>query len=122
MTTAQTKEPGATKLTDQKLDEASIREKADAKTERLVEGRILAIDIGGTGLKAAVLSSDGDMLTERIRVATPHPVTPEGLVDALVNLVESGVLTQEWVDDYLKSVQGQQQGEGSSSSVTEKTA
>jgi len=88
MTTAQTKEPGATKLTDQKLDEASIREKADAKTERLVEGRILAIDIGGTGLKAAVLSSDGDMLTERIRVATPHPVTPEGLVDALVNLVE----------------------------------
>src|ERR671926_1962576 len=31
--------------------------------------------------------------------------------NALVNLVESGVLTQEWVDDYLKSVQGEgQQG------------
>ncbi|HZC88373.1 MAG TPA: hypothetical protein VE199_02050 [Nitrososphaera sp.] len=50
--------------------------------------------------------------------------------NALVNLVESGVLTQEWVDNYLKSIQNQgedqqQQGnEGSSSAVTasEKTA
>src|ERR671927_957126 len=39
--------------------------------------------------------------------------------NALVNLVESGVLTQEWVDDYLKSVQSQhQQGQDSSSAVT----
>ena len=37
--------------------------------------------------------------------------------NALVNLVESGVLTQEWVDDYLKSVQGQ--GSEGSSAVTE---
>jgi hypothetical protein len=46
--------------------------------------------------------------------------------NALVNLVESGVLTQEWVDDYLKSVEGQKEGQQhdgeSSSSVTEKTA
>jgi hypothetical protein len=29
--------------------------------------------------------------------------------NALVNLVESGVLTQEWVDNYLKIIQNQQQ-------------
>jgi polyphosphate glucokinase len=58
------------------------------KDEASAEGRILAIDIGGTGLKAAILSSEGEMLTERIRIVTPHPVTPEGLVDALMKLVE----------------------------------
>jgi polyphosphate glucokinase len=49
---------------------------------------ILAIDIGGTGLKAALLNSAGEMLTERHRVDTPHPCKPGDLVDALVNLVE----------------------------------
>lgn len=39
--------------------------------------------------------------------------------NALVNLVESGVLTQEWVDDYLKSVQGQGGKDSSPSAVTE---
>jgi hypothetical protein len=41
--------------------------------------------------------------------------------NALVNLVESGVLTQEWVDNYLKSIQNQQQqqqGQDPSSAVT----
>jgi hypothetical protein len=32
--------------------------------------------------------------------------------NALVNLVESGVLTQEWVDNYLKIIQNQQQQQG----------
>jgi polyphosphate glucokinase len=50
--------------------------------------RILAIDIGGIGLKAALLNVNGEMLTERLRVETPHPITPDGLVDALVKLVE----------------------------------
>ena len=50
--------------------------------------RILAIDVGGTGLKAAIIDADGQMKTERLRVATPHPCTPDQLVDALVKLVE----------------------------------
>jgi polyphosphate glucokinase len=50
--------------------------------------QILAIDVGGTGLKAAIIDSDGHMKTERVRVATPHPCTPELLVDTLVKLVE----------------------------------
>jgi polyphosphate glucokinase len=52
------------------------------------DARILAIDVGGTGLKAAILNGDGEMQTERIRIATPHPCKPDDLVDALVKLVE----------------------------------
>ncbi|MFP5260544.1 MAG: ROK family protein [Blastocatellia bacterium] len=50
--------------------------------------RILAIDIGGTGLKAAILDPDGEMLTERVRVETPHPCLPEALLKALTELIE----------------------------------
>ncbi len=49
---------------------------------------ILAIDIGGTGLKAAIVDAQGTMRSERVRVATPHPCTPQQLVDTLYTLVE----------------------------------
>jgi polyphosphate glucokinase len=50
--------------------------------------RVLAIDIGGSGLKAAILDLDGHMLTERLRVETPHPVTADVLLAALVKLID----------------------------------
>jgi polyphosphate glucokinase len=50
--------------------------------------RTLAIDIGGTGLKALVLGLDGTALTDRVRVETPRPATPEAVLDALWPLVE----------------------------------
>ncbi|MBX3188804.1 MAG: ROK family protein [Labilithrix sp.] len=50
--------------------------------------RTLAIDIGGTGLKALVLDERGEPLTERVRVPTPRPATPESVVDALAQLVK----------------------------------
>ena len=40
--------------------------------------RTLAIDVGGTGLKAVVLAPDGEMLSERVRRETPYPCTPGG--------------------------------------------
>jgi polyphosphate glucokinase len=46
----------------------------------------LALDIGGTGLKAAVLDPKGAMLTERARIDTTYPMPPQRLVDALVGL------------------------------------
>jgi polyphosphate glucokinase len=49
--------------------------------------RTLAIDVGGTGLKAAVLDSTGAMISDRVRVPTPYPCPPELLVSALSNLV-----------------------------------
>lgn len=46
--------------------------------------RTLAIDIGGTGIKAALLDGNGAMIGERQRVATPlKPVTPDELVRAI---------------------------------------
>ena len=50
--------------------------------------RTLAIDIGGTGLKALVIGADGKALTERVRVETPRPATPSALVPAILKLVE----------------------------------
>ena len=50
--------------------------------------RTLCIDIGGTGLKALVLDDKGHKLTDRVRVETPKPATPETVVAALVALVK----------------------------------
>jgi polyphosphate glucokinase len=50
--------------------------------------RTLAIDIGGSGFKAAVLDPGGVMLTERVRVETPYPCPPEDLVRSLQSLTE----------------------------------
>lgn len=43
----------------------------------------LAIDIGGTGLKAMLLDPKGEPLSERVRVPTPDPATPTAVLDAL---------------------------------------
>lgn len=48
----------------------------------------LGIDIGGTGLKAAVLDPDGRMVDKRARVRTPSPSTPAAVLEALTGLVE----------------------------------
>ncbi len=50
----------------------------------------LAIDIGGTGLKASVLDANGAMVADRVRVPTTYPMPPDGkggMVPTLVNLV-----------------------------------
>lgn len=50
--------------------------------------RTLAIDIGGTGLKALVLDAKGDAITPRERVETPADPTPQRVVAALDALVK----------------------------------
>ncbi len=47
----------------------------------------LAIDIGGTGLKASVLDATGAMVADRVVVPTTYPCPPSKLVDDLVALV-----------------------------------
>jgi polyphosphate glucokinase len=50
----------------------------------------LAIDIGGTGLKASVLDLNGEMVADRVRVATTYPLPPSGengMVERLMKLV-----------------------------------
>ncbi len=48
----------------------------------------LAIDIGGTGLKALLLGPDGVATTGRVRVPTPRPATTHAVLEALVALVQ----------------------------------
>src|SRR5262245_47222177 len=48
----------------------------------------LAIDIGGSGLKASALDASGKMLTDRLRVPTPYPLPPTRLVQTLQGLVD----------------------------------
>ena len=48
--------------------------------------RTLAIDIGGTGLKASVLDELGKMVTKRVRVPTPAPCPPDTLLESLAKL------------------------------------
>jgi polyphosphate glucokinase len=49
----------------------------------------LAIDVGGTGLKASVLDPKGVMMADRVRIPTSYPCPPDGLVTALYDLVQS---------------------------------
>jgi polyphosphate glucokinase len=47
----------------------------------------LSIDIGGTGLKAAILDSDGLMIAGPVKIGTPHPSGPDVVISTLVELV-----------------------------------
>jgi polyphosphate glucokinase len=47
----------------------------------------LSIDIGGSGLKAAVLDPRGRMVSGRVRVKTPSPAPPRAVLPALDELV-----------------------------------
>jgi polyphosphate glucokinase len=47
----------------------------------------LAIDIGGTGLKASVLDAGGAMVADRVKISTTYPLPPDRLVSMLTKLV-----------------------------------
>ena len=47
----------------------------------------LAIDVGGTHLKAGAMSTAGEMVAGPVHVATPHPAAPEAVIAALDTLV-----------------------------------
>jgi polyphosphate glucokinase len=49
--------------------------------------KTLAIDIGGSGLKAIVLDRSDQPLSDRVRTPTPYPLPPDRLVNAVVDLV-----------------------------------
>jgi polyphosphate glucokinase len=48
--------------------------------------RTLAIDIGGSRVKASVLDASGSMLADRVVIATPYPCPPDVLVSAIATL------------------------------------
>lgn len=49
----------------------------------------LAVDVGGTGLKASVLDRTGCMVHERVRMPTPYPLDPAALIACIATLTQS---------------------------------
>jgi polyphosphate glucokinase len=50
---------------------------------------ILGIDIGGSGIKGALVDVErGVLATERFRIATPQPSTPEAVAEGVVKVVK----------------------------------
>jgi polyphosphate glucokinase len=51
---------------------------------------VLGIDIGGTGIKAApVDTATGELTAERQKLETPHPATPDAVVEVVAQLVQA---------------------------------
>lgn len=50
--------------------------------------QILGVDIGGTGIKGAIVDTlTGELVTERHRIETPQPATPEAVAAVIAQLV-----------------------------------
>jgi polyphosphate glucokinase len=49
----------------------------------------LAIDIGGSGIKGILLNQSGQPVSERIRIATPQPATPQAIVPLISDIAKS---------------------------------
>jgi polyphosphate glucokinase len=57
-------------------------------TAARLTGHALGIDIGGTGIKAAVVDvARGRLVTDRIREPTPRPATPDAVLDVVIDVV-----------------------------------
>jgi polyphosphate glucokinase len=51
--------------------------------------RAIGIDVGGTGVKAAVVDlATGEMVSPRIRERTPQPATPEAVIETVGRIVD----------------------------------
>ena len=49
---------------------------------------IFGVDIGGTGIKAAIVNTlTGELISEHKRIATPKPATPENIARCLAELI-----------------------------------
>jgi len=48
----------------------------------------LAVDVGGTGIKAAALDEKGKMITERQKIKTPHNATPKKVIAIILELAK----------------------------------
>ncbi len=61
-----------------------------------LSGRVLGLDIGGTGIKAAMVDvASGLLMTDRVRELTPRPATPEAVMDVVVKVVRKLEATGE---------------------------
>ncbi|MEQ8239046.1 MAG: ROK family protein [Cyclobacteriaceae bacterium] len=51
--------------------------------------KILGIDVGGSGIKGAIVDTEiGELITERFRIPTPQPPTPEAMIQTICEIIE----------------------------------
>ena len=51
--------------------------------------KVLGMDIGGSGIKAAIVDTkSGELISERYRIATPKPATPDAIANVVQEIVE----------------------------------
>jgi polyphosphate glucokinase len=50
---------------------------------------VLAVDVGGSGIKAALISREGRIASRMLRIPTPRPATPERVLAAIVGLARA---------------------------------
>ena len=81
--------PRAARTPVRKAPAATRSRRAPAAHERLLVTApyTLAIDVGGSGIKASVLDEQGGLLAERVRVETPSPCPPPAALAAIDQLV-----------------------------------
>ena len=50
---------------------------------------ILGIDIGGSGIKAAIVDiNKGEFITDRVRIPTPKPAKPENISEIICQIID----------------------------------
>jgi polyphosphate glucokinase len=60
-----------------------------AKSKTTQRPKVLGIDVGGSGIKGGVVDLEkGELITDRHRIQTPHPATPEAVATVARQLVD----------------------------------
>ncbi|HEX3999026.1 MAG TPA: ROK family protein [Pirellulales bacterium] len=79
----------ADKRVDEQVDRQADKQPgtADSNGGPAAAKFTLALDIGGTGLKASVLDEQGNMVTDKSHLPTPHPCPPEVFMNLLDKLI-----------------------------------
>ena len=51
--------------------------------------KILGIDVGGSGIKGGIVDiKQGEMVTERYRITTPQPATPDAVITTITEIID----------------------------------
>ena len=61
---------------------------ANTRTDPADRVTTLAVDIGGSGIKALLLDEAGQPLSTRGRVETPKPATPKAVIAVIAMIAE----------------------------------
>lgn len=50
--------------------------------------KILGIDVGGSGIKGGIVDIEkGEMITDRYRIPTPQPATPDAIIETITKII-----------------------------------